>query len=72
MIKGKFGDSVRAKSETGQINEILLKVLCHNVCVLIQAMHQLDVTPNFEPVNLPHVARINLNLKCWLSLKCHV
>ena len=72
MIKGKFGDSVRAKSETGQINEILLKVLCHNVCVLIQAMHQLDVTPNFEPVNLPHVARINLNLKCWLSLKSGV
>ena len=35
MIKGKFGDSVRARSETGQVNEILLKVLCHNVVVLI-------------------------------------
>ena len=37
MIKGKFGDSVRAKSETGQVNEILLKCLCHNICVLARA-----------------------------------
>ena len=50
MIKGKFGDSVRSKSEPGQVNEILLKVLCHNICVLIQATHQLGVTPNFEPM----------------------
>ena len=49
MIKGKFGDSVRAKSATGQVNEILLKCLCHNICVLIHAMHEFGVTPNFEP-----------------------
>ena len=49
MIKGKFGDSVRAKSYHGQVNEILLKVLCHNICVLIQAIHEIGVTPNFEP-----------------------
>ena len=35
MIKGKFGDALRSKSETGQVNEILLKVLCHNICVLV-------------------------------------
>ena len=57
MVKGKFGDSVRAKSEAGQVNEILLKFLCHNLCVLIQAMHQLGVTPDFEPVKLPQVSR---------------
>jgi len=49
MVKGKFGDSVRSKSETGQINEILLKILSHNVCVLIQEMHELGITPTFEP-----------------------
>ena len=48
MVKGKFGDSVRSKSETGQINEVLLKFLCHNICVLIHAMHELGVTPSFE------------------------
>ena len=49
MVKGKFGDSVRAKSEAGQVNEILLKCLCHNVCVLIHAMHELGVTSTLEP-----------------------
>ena len=49
MIKGKFGDSLKSKSETGQINETLLKVLCHNICVLIQAMHEYGVTPNLAP-----------------------
>ena len=47
MKKGKFGDSVRAKSETGQVNEILLKCLCHNICVLIHAMHELSLAPSF-------------------------
>ncbi len=27
-IKGKFGSSLRSKSDTGQINEALCKVLC--------------------------------------------
>jgi transposase len=49
MIKGKFGDSVRSKSDAGQVNEALCKVLAHNVCVLIQAIH----TFNIEPVFLP-------------------
>lgn len=35
MLKDKFGDSVRSKSDTGQINEALCKVLCHNICVLV-------------------------------------
>jgi transposase len=47
MIKGKFGPAVRSKSEQGQVNEVLAKVLCHNVCVLIRAMHELGIEPNF-------------------------
>ena len=34
MIKGKFGDAVRSKSDIGQLNEVLCKVLCHNLCVI--------------------------------------
>jgi hypothetical protein len=30
MIKAKFGQRLRSKSLTGQINEALCKVLCHN------------------------------------------
>jgi len=48
MIKGKFGSALRSKSDTGQINEALCKVLAHNVCVLIQAMHALNIEPIFR------------------------
>jgi len=48
MIKGKFGSALRSKSDTGQINEALCKILAHNVCVLIQAMHALNVHPIFS------------------------
>src|SRR5467141_3198990 len=48
MIKGKFGDSVRSKHDIGQLNEVLCKVLCHNLCVLIQAIHELGIEPRFE------------------------
>jgi len=48
MIKGKFGDAVRSKSDTGQLNEVLWKVLCHNLCVLIQAIHEMGIEPTFD------------------------
>jgi hypothetical protein len=35
MIKGKFGDAVRSKSDIRQLNKVLCKVLCHNLCVVI-------------------------------------
>ncbi len=38
MIKGKFGSALRSKSDTGQINEALCKVLAHNICVLGQCL----------------------------------
>jgi transposase len=47
MIKAKFGDYVRSKEWTAQVNEVLLKVLCHNICVVIQEMHELGIEPNF-------------------------
>lgn len=47
MIKGKFGDAVRGKSDTAQINEVLCKVLCHNICVVVQSIHELGIEPVF-------------------------
>ena len=47
MIKSKFGDSVRSKTEVAQTNEVLLKVLCHNICVVIQEMFELEIEPHF-------------------------
>jgi transposase len=48
MIKAKFGQRLRSKSMTAQINEALCKVLCHNLCVVIQSMHELGITATFE------------------------
>lgn len=47
MIKSKFGDSLRSKTRTAQINEALCKILCHNICCLIQSMFELDLKPKF-------------------------
>jgi transposase len=34
MIKTKFGDSLRSKSDTAMKNEVLAKALCHNILLL--------------------------------------
>lgn len=47
MVKAKFGDKLRSKLKTAQINEALCKVLCHNICCLIQAMYELGLKPKF-------------------------
>jgi diadenosine tetraphosphatase ApaH/serine/threonine PP2A family protein phosphatase len=36
MVKAKFGDSIRSKTDTAMVNEALCKILCHNICCLIQ------------------------------------
>ena len=47
MIKAKFGDALRSRTRTAQINEALCKVLCHNICCLIQSMFELGLKPKF-------------------------
>ncbi len=49
-IKRVFGDSVRSRIRAAQINEVLLKVLCHNIRCLVHAIHELGVEPMFRPV----------------------
>ena len=46
-IKAKFGDSVRSKTDLAMKNEVLCKILCHNLTVLISAMHELGIQPDF-------------------------
>ena len=47
MIKMKFGGSVRSKTPIAQVNEVLCKILCHNICVLIQSIYELGLEPTF-------------------------
>jgi transposase len=47
MMKRKFGDSIRGKTDTAMVNEVLCKVLCHNLVVLIHEMYELGIDPVF-------------------------
>ena len=48
MIKSKFGDYVRSKTDTACINEIYLKLICHNLCCVIQETFELGIQANFS------------------------
>ena len=48
MLKAKFGDTLKAKSDRAMVNETLMRVLCHNICVLVRAMYTLGITPVFD------------------------
>lgn len=47
MIKSKFKDNLRSKSKVAQVNELLLKILCHNLCVVIQEINELGLKGEF-------------------------
>lgn len=44
-MKRKFGDTIRSKTEVAQINEVLLKVLAHNIVCLVHSIHELGIAP---------------------------
>jgi transposase len=47
MVKAKFRDHVRSKTDIAMKNEVLCKLLCHNICVLIQSQCELGIEPMF-------------------------
>ena len=48
-VKAKFGGRLLSKREEAQVNEALLKLLCHNICVLIKAFYELGIKAEFKP-----------------------
>lgn len=46
-IKRCLGANVKAKSSDGQHAEVYMKVLCHNIRVLVQSIFELGITPQF-------------------------
>src|SRR4029077_13030771 len=52
-IKRKFGDSVMPRSDAGMVNEVLCKILCHNLTCLIQEQETLGIAPVFWPKEEP-------------------
>lgn len=48
MVKAKFGDKLKSKNHKAQENELLCKLIAHNICVVIMEMNELGVNPNFR------------------------
>jgi transposase len=57
MLKAKFRDHVRSKTDTAMKNEVLCKFLCHNLCVVHQSHVELGIEPVFwgaeKPIDAP-------------------
>jgi transposase len=47
MVKAKFRDHVRAKTDTAMVNEALCKFICHNICCVIMAQCELRIAAEF-------------------------
>ncbi len=48
MIKAKFRDHVRSKTDVAMVNEVLCKIICHNICCLIHECRNSVSKPRFE------------------------
>ena len=46
-VKRKFGPAVRSKLLDAQLNEVLLKCLCHNLSMLVHSIHEMGIEPKF-------------------------
>jgi transposase len=48
-IKRVWGDTLRSRTRVAQTNELLLRVIVHNIVCLIHSMLELDVTlPGYQ------------------------
>ena len=47
MIKSKFGGAVRSKLPVAQTNEVLAKVLCHNLTCIVHAVAEFGIDADF-------------------------
>lgn len=45
-IKMKFGDGLRSFDERGQINELMTKIICHNLSVPVKSIYELEIEPD--------------------------
>lgn len=56
MIKAKFRDHVRSRTDTAMKNEVLAKILSHNICCVIQSQCELGIEPVFWNAESPKSA----------------
>lgn len=63
MIKSKFGGAVRSRLPTAQANEVLAKVLCHNLACIVHAIAEFGIDVDLgRPMTAPATAAPTLTL----------
>jgi transposase len=53
MVKAKFRDHVRSRTDVAMVNEVLCKFLCHNLCCVIMSQIELGIVAEFWPEEAP-------------------
>jgi len=61
MVKKKFGHNVKTKGFISNVNEIKIKFLCHNICVLIQEMYESGIKLDLKAC-VNNVEAVNQNV----------
>ena len=46
-IKRKFGETLKSKNQTAQVNELLAKIIAYNLTVVIHEMYENGISPDF-------------------------
>ena len=60
MIKSKFGAAVRSKLPVAQVNEILAKLVCHNLACIVLAVHEFGIDVDLGKPRAPEATLVVL------------
>jgi transposase len=55
QIKVRLGELLKCRNLQGQKNEVLLKCLCHNICCVIQEIHESGIKVDFNTCNAKYI-----------------
>jgi transposase len=62
-VKRVFGDTLRSKTFAAQVNELLLKVIAHNIVCMVHSIFELGVTiPGLSACTQNRVAAHNIGV----------
>ncbi|MGD0718727.1 MAG: transposase [Thermoplasmata archaeon] len=53
-LKRKFGENIRSRTPTAQVNEVLCKLIAYNLTVVIHEMFENGIAPQFASTIISH------------------
>jgi len=57
MVKRRFGEILLSKNYKAQRSELMMKLICHNICCLIQEIYERGIKVEFDQSALIHIER---------------